>query len=130
MCTISEFFNFIPYLEKKIGVTKADREATEIIAGLHETVQKLQHQNATLVSKNNELNEALDKKKKELLLAKRSASGTLKRATAAALNSSSNHKVPDVEIVPGPNPRSSAALVVEPSADGNYMEIARKLKAR
>jgi DNA repair exonuclease SbcCD ATPase subunit len=112
-----------------LGITKADRNFKEQNDALREELANLQATISTLRERNKALVEQLEKKKKELAMAKKdksSATSTFRRPLSA-----SGTAKPDIEIVAGPNPRHSALPhpPAEP-ADNNWFSIAQQLKAR
>ena len=108
-----------------VGVTKNDRALRDQNDAMREEIATLTQSVATLKDRNRVLAEALDKKKKELVAAKRHPTSTgMKRPLSAPTK-------PEVEIVAGPNPRSSGPVPAPPvNADGNWFATAQQLKAR
>lgn len=106
-----------------LGISKTDRDARDdksLIDSLNEQIRTLKSQNSTLALKNKEFSDQLEKKKKELLVAKR-PTATIKRTSTAPTNQ-------EVEVVAGPSSRSN--MKIDHDTDSNWFEIAKKLKAR
>ena len=115
-------FCLMMHLSICTGVTKADREERSMVEAVQEQMKALKGQNAALAVKNKELSELLEKKKKELLTARRPTLSSKRPLSAPVLSN------PGVDIIPGPS-RPPPAIKEEP-VDANYIEIAKKLKAR
>lgn len=94
-----------------------------MVEAVQEQMKALKGQNAALAVKNKELSELLEKKKKELLAARRPTLSS-KRPLSAPVQSN-----PGVDIVAGPS-RPPPPVGKEEPVDANYIEIAKKLKAR
>jgi len=115
-----------------------DREEENVIASLKEQNSKLTGINNSLVEKNKQLNEVLEKRKREISVLK----GLQKSRPKSAGTLSSKENIGEIEIRGAPNPtgplvgtkRTSSEANVAPPAtsntDSNLLEIARKYKAR
>ena len=129
------------------------REDEQLVSKLYEENTKLKGIVAALKGKNKQLIEIIEKKKRELALAKKSGGGTdragsLRSTSVGTLPSGTTgaqqRGVQDVDIRPAPNPtrRSGGGLEILQSnnntsnssaaaqADSNLLEVARKYKAR
>lgn len=113
-------------VDRTLGITKADRADREMNAVLQEENRKLKAANSILREQMQGLNAELEKKKKELVTAKRLAANNAKRSGSAPAGAT--HTKPEIEIVPGPNHRYSGAF--ESTTDGNWRATAEHLKAR
>jgi hypothetical protein len=110
------FFSGIPR-------TAAAREEANLIAEQHEQIGKLKTANSNLSAKNAQLTEQLEKKKRELTIAKRAASVGKKPAHSDGV------AVPpsEVDIYPGPTHKPSPH---DPHANTSLLEVSKTLKAR
>jgi hypothetical protein len=117
-----------------------NREEEDLIANLYNQINKLKSQNTTLVDKNKELEENFEKKKKEVIIAKKQL---LIRRNSMGPNLGIKNERPktapitEITIVPGPLPNGQVTNNKELTApnnpilaDPNLLEIARKYKAR
>lgn len=123
------------------GSAKAvvDKEEENVIASLQNQILKLTSINKDLVEKNKQLNEVLEKRKREISVLK----GLQKPRPKSAGTLSSKENLVEIEIRGAPNPSgplvgtkrtSSEANVLPPATtsntDSNLLEIARKYKAK
>ncbi|KAJ1428031.1 hypothetical protein B484DRAFT_396992, partial [Ochromonadaceae sp. CCMP2298] len=125
---IMKLGNDMALMDRQMGTTRADKEEQGMIESLQELNNKLKAQTSAFGLKNKTLTEQLEKKKRELTLARRPTAGmagTVRRSGTAPMMGR-----PEVEIVAGPSSRTSAMEPMAAPVDGNWMEIARKLKAR
>ena len=127
------------------GVVKsapADKEEENLIATLSGQNSKLKSQYGTIIEKNKQLVELLEKKKREISTLKRSIQ-TKGKANTSMIQSRENLIPQDVEIraaathFTDKNNQSTNLMNVStappplnPAADANLLEIARKYKAR
>jgi uncharacterized protein YlxW (UPF0749 family) len=124
--------NLLLFLPK--GITKTEKEDKLKLEAALDEINMLQNEMSNLNQQVKQLSVQLDKKKKELALAKKMSLAAAKRSNAAPPVSSQTK--PEIEIVAGPNPRQSNAIVIpfvqESSTNDttNWAELARKLKSR
>lgn len=96
-----------------------------MIGRLTEQVNKQKLLNNSLNTKVAQLTEQLERKKKEILVLKRTAGSTFKKSKTSG--------IPEVDIVPGPNHLPGQKAVTKPDdphADSGLLDIARNYKAR
>lgn len=133
------------HLYNSPGVIKsapADKEEENLIATLSGQNSKLKSQYGTIIDKNKQLVELLEKKKREISTLKRSVQTKIK-ANASITQSRESFVPQDVEIraaathftdrnnhTNNPMNVSTAPPPPNPAADANLLEIARKYKAR
>lgn len=109
------------------------KEDENLISTLYEQVDRLKSQNASLASKNKHLTEALDKKKREVTIMKKT-SYMHKKAPIGGRKE--NPQDQEIEVVPGPNPHHTVSRMsprmsqADPIQDANLLEVAKKYKAR
>lgn len=113
-----------------------DREEKDLLPSLYEQINKHKARIAGLTEQNAKLTAALEKKTRQLELSKRTA--YLGKSASRKENTPAN--VSEVDIIPAPNPRQSAARphsphkpahsAADPLTDTNLIEVARNYKAR
>ena len=134
----SDFVQLERNSTKGSAKTPIDKEEENVINALKEQNLKLTGINSNLVEKNKQLNEVLEKRKREISVLK----GLQKSRPKSAGSISAKENIGEIEIRGAPNPSgplvgtkrtSSEANVAPPvssNTDSNLLEIARKYKAK
>ena len=103
--------------------TTAAKEEANLIAEQHEQIGKLKTSNNNLSAKNAQLVEQLEKKKRELIIAKRAASIGKKSTHVDGLVAPPS----EIDIYPGPTHKPSPH---DPHVNTSLLEVSKTLKAR